>query len=213
MVNQWYYGRAGDKQGPFSALQLKDLAATGRLLRTDTVWKEGGDRGFLAATVERLFGPLATEVASETGPAHTKEVSSAEQSDTGLAVESVPPVVDSVSTPPVAPDVIKAVEPESGTSAAEPPAAQENPTQLASAEPKPSGGRRPEVRRARATAVTGAIIVRVDDTTVVYRKKCAGCGHEDVSQCRIPIRNGVTRLSFFCPKCRKARPVQIQCVA
>jgi hypothetical protein len=212
MVSQWYYGRADDKHGPFSAHQLKDLAATGDLRRTDTVWKEGVERGFLAAKVERLFEPAAARAASETSPAHAIGVSASEQSDTGSPVESMRPV-DFVSTLPASHDAIRAVEPDSRTSAAEPPPVQENPAVLASAEPKPSESRKPEPRKARATVVTGAIIIRVEATAVVYRKKCNNCGHEDASQSRIPIRNGVTRLSFFCPKCRKARPVQIQCVA
>ena len=65
-------------------------------------------------------------------------------------------------------------------------------------------------RKARAVAVTGALIIRLEGATVIYRKKCISCGHEDPSQSRMPVRNGVTRLNFFCPKCRKPRPVQIQ---
>jgi hypothetical protein len=249
MANQWYYGQAGDKHGPFSALQLKELAATGHIRRTDTVWKEGVERGFLAANVGRLFAPAAAEAGSETNPAHAIGLSSDKQSDTGSPIEGVRPAADSVSTPSASPDATTAVAPESGTSAAEPTPAQENPTVPASAEPQPSeghnedkgsaaetstlpppgngrgpesptalagdrsGSRKPETRKARASVITGAVIVRVEATTVVYRKKCASCGHEDASQCRIPIRNGVTRLTFFCPKCRKPRPVQIQCVA
>src|SRR5437762_552335 len=58
MADQWYYARGGDKLGPFSARQLKDLADGGRILPTDTVWKQGIERGVSAARVKNLF-PLA----------------------------------------------------------------------------------------------------------------------------------------------------------
>src|SRR5262249_7593338 len=55
MADHWYYAQGGDKLGPFSARQLKDLAAAGRILPTDTVWKEGIDKGVLAANVKNLL--------------------------------------------------------------------------------------------------------------------------------------------------------------
>jgi hypothetical protein len=249
MANQWYYERDGDKRGPVSADQLKDLAATGHIRRSDTIWKEGIQRGVLAAKVKHLFQPATAGPALETSPARTRSVSPDEQSDAGPPAEDLRPLVDSASTQPASPDASTVLEPGSEGPAAGPGSVQEDPTRLASAEPKPSEGRnqalqsdaetsasparndgpgtesptalaaeQPNLRRfqprkARATAVTGAVILRVEDTAVVYRKKCGVCGHEDASQSRIPIRNGVTRLSFFCPKCRKARLVQIQGIA
>ena len=41
MPGGWFYAHDADKVGPFSGQQLKDLAACGSLLRTDTVWKDG----------------------------------------------------------------------------------------------------------------------------------------------------------------------------
>jgi ribosomal protein S27AE len=58
--------------------------------------------------------------------------------------------------------------------------------------------------------VRGAVIVSQDGTTVYFRKKCSQCGHEETGRSRLPIRNGVTRAGYFCPKCRKLRPVEIQ---
>jgi hypothetical protein len=55
MADHWNYAQGGDKLGPFSARQLKDLAAAGRILPTDTVWKEGIDKGVLAANVKNLL--------------------------------------------------------------------------------------------------------------------------------------------------------------
>jgi len=40
-MNEWYYGKAGQQQGPVSAEKLKELMASGQLNVTDLVWKEG----------------------------------------------------------------------------------------------------------------------------------------------------------------------------
>src|SRR5262245_2149690 len=37
----WYYSHDEHKIGPYSGRQLKDLADSGEILPTDTVWKEG----------------------------------------------------------------------------------------------------------------------------------------------------------------------------
>jgi hypothetical protein len=64
-------------------------------------------------------------------------------------------------------------------------------------------------RKARATAGRGVVIVGQDGTSVKYRKKCTACGFEDSSWRTMPIARGTTRLSFFCPKCRKKRDGEI----
>lgn len=65
MVSQWYYGRGSDISGPASGQELSDLANSGQLLRSDTVWQEGVEEGVKAGTMENLFAPLnaANEVA------------------------------------------------------------------------------------------------------------------------------------------------------
>ena len=45
MVDRWYYSHDENKLGPFSAGQLKKLAAAGQILRSDTVWMEGVEKG------------------------------------------------------------------------------------------------------------------------------------------------------------------------
>lgn len=62
----------------------------------------------------------------------------------------------------------------------------------------------------RATAVSGAVIMSQDGENVHYRKKCTKCGHKDIYVSTMPIRNEVTKVSFFCPKCRKIRDVVIE---
>jgi hypothetical protein len=51
----WYYGHDENKVGPFSVQQLKDLAASGAIMPTDTVWKDGVDAGVVANRVRYLF--------------------------------------------------------------------------------------------------------------------------------------------------------------
>ena len=75
MTDIWYCGRSSAKKfGPFTSAQLKKLADTGKLLPTDTVWKEGVEQGVPAAKVKRLFdnlppAPSPAESRTETGPA------------------------------------------------------------------------------------------------------------------------------------------------
>jgi len=66
------------------------------------------------------------------------------------------------------------------------------------------------VRKRRAVALKGAIILSQDGATVHFRKKCTQCGFEDRSRSTLPIGNGMTRVHFYCPECRKGRDVQIQ---
>ena len=58
MLEQYYVARNNKRVGPFSAAQLRQLAADGRLRPTDTVWKEGMDRPVPAAKVKSLFPAL-----------------------------------------------------------------------------------------------------------------------------------------------------------
>ena len=65
------------------------------------------------------------------------------------------------------------------------------------------------VRKRRAIALKGAIITSQDGEYVQYRKKCVDCGHEDSGKSSMRIGQGVTRATFFCPKCRKLRAVEL----
>ena len=60
MAGGWFYARDEHaKLGPFSGERLKELAASGVLLPTDTVWKAGVDDGVQARLVKNLFAPEA----------------------------------------------------------------------------------------------------------------------------------------------------------
>lgn len=41
MADQWYVGRNGQKAGPYSTEQLKQMAAAGQLAPSDMLWKQG----------------------------------------------------------------------------------------------------------------------------------------------------------------------------
>lgn len=52
---QWYYGRAGNHQGPVSWDELRRLAEAGTITTKDMVWKEGMDEWVIATQAQGLF--------------------------------------------------------------------------------------------------------------------------------------------------------------
>src|SRR5207253_745981 len=68
----------------------------------------------------------------------------------------------------------------------------------------------PRVPLRRAIAVKGAILMGQDGVYVQYRKRCVECGYEDPCRSSMQIGQGLTRVYFFCRKCKKSRDVQIQ---
>jgi hypothetical protein len=94
-------------------------------------------------------------------------------------------------------------------SAAEPPAPM-TPEQLAEERRKAAAARAAtETRKRRVTASKGAIVTSQDGKEVRFRKKCITCGTEDRGKSMLPLRPGTTRTSFFCPNCRRLKPVEI----
>jgi hypothetical protein len=223
---QWYYATGDTRQGPFSGEELQALAAAGKIQPGDTVWKEGMARGVPAHRVKHLFAEdaaagvsnLAVAASAIDHPPATEKVSAHESvrephaaaetiaTKRTAAAEGAAPEASALSPPPdpqekeqvkqrlpaQSPDEIDASEEVQAAPAPKPPVQQ------------------PPPRKGRATAVRGAVIVSQDGTTVYFRKKCSQCGHEETGRSRLPIRNGVTRAGYFCPKCRKLRPVEIQ---
>ncbi len=53
--DEWYYLQDGQQQGPISVVQLKQLATTGKLKRSDLIWKEGMAEWMAARTVAGLL--------------------------------------------------------------------------------------------------------------------------------------------------------------
>jgi GYF domain 2 len=67
----------------------------------------------------------------------------------------------------------------------------------------------PPRKTGRAVAGKGVVLFGQDGATVKFRAKCTTCGREDASWKSIAIPRGTHRSSFFCPKCRKRRDVEI----
>jgi hypothetical protein len=55
MSTLWYYAHDEKKLGPFSQTQLKEMAAAGTILPTDTVWLKGVVQGAQASRIKNLF--------------------------------------------------------------------------------------------------------------------------------------------------------------
>jgi GYF domain 2 len=190
MADRWFYAHDVNKIGPFSGRQLHDLAVSGQILPTDTVWKEGIHRGVFASKVQYLFLPTPSLAASVSA---------------SVPVSPVPsPCLPAASSPTSV-----------GLTANVQPTAFSEDLQLVPEEkvpitPKPPNAPQPPVRKRRAIVVKGAVIVNQDGVRVQYRKKCMVCSFEESSWSTMPIPNGMTRAGFFCPKCRKRQSVEIQ---
>jgi uncharacterized RDD family membrane protein YckC len=69
MEDQWYVGRKGQKSGPYTTAQLRQMAAAGELVPTDLLWKQGLEqwvpmtsvRGLLPAAAGGTLPPLALQ--------------------------------------------------------------------------------------------------------------------------------------------------------
>lgn len=65
MADEWHYTNDGNQQGPVSASELKEFAASGSLSPSDLVWKEGMSDWKPASSVKGLFpGNAATPKSS-----------------------------------------------------------------------------------------------------------------------------------------------------
>jgi len=184
MADQWYYASDQEKLGPFSSAQLKELAAIGRLAPTHTVWKEGVEKGALAAKVKNLFPvpqgapPAVPDQATIPVPAPASEPLS----------PTPPPLVENQGP------ALQAI-------------AEED--QKVQSKKAPKVNQPSSKRLFRVVGSSGAVVLGHDGTSVRYRKKCPKCGYEDSSLKTMSIRSGVNRDRFFCQKCRKLQQVEI----
>ena len=55
MADQWHYSVKGEKKGPISSGELKQLASAGKLSRSDLIWKEGMANWVPAGKVKGLL--------------------------------------------------------------------------------------------------------------------------------------------------------------
>jgi hypothetical protein len=184
MTDQWHYSHGQQEFGPFSATRMKDLAATGQVLFTDAVWKEGSETRVLAAKVKGLFQRPSPRTHVQLIPVETPEEPVA---------PAVPVRARSVQVDALAPlDSLRSARGD-GVSPA--------PERRAPPEP---------IQKLRVVALRGAVIVSQDGRVACYKKKCINCGHEDPNRTTMQIRRGINRVSFFCPECRKQRTAEIQ---
>ena len=57
MASEWYYSHDGQRHGPVSSDQLKELVAAGKLRADDLIWKDGMDNWMPAGKAKKLFPP------------------------------------------------------------------------------------------------------------------------------------------------------------
>lgn len=67
MAAQWHYSKGGERHGPVSSDQLRQLAASGQLGPTDLVWRDGMAEWQKASSVKGLF-PSQTSGPTEPPP-------------------------------------------------------------------------------------------------------------------------------------------------
>jgi hypothetical protein len=81
MADRWYFSWNNKEFGPFSASQLKELAALGRLQATDTVWKGGTEKRVRADRIKNLFPDPITKAspAKAIVPAYSSSIQQAER--------------------------------------------------------------------------------------------------------------------------------------
>lgn len=105
MADAYYFTRDDLRRGPYSAREMRKLAASGDILQTDTVWRTGLRVGTKAERIPNLFPPTVTEPAPALVPS-LEEVAVSEVVPvmpepvvTAAALEE--PVAETPSAPPV----------------------------------------------------------------------------------------------------------------
>jgi hypothetical protein len=220
MAEMWYFAREGEKFGPFSATQLKEFVAAEQLRRQDTVWKEGIEQGVLAVKVRHLFPPIQAKAPPAQPGGRTVPVPSPPPAPSrqltpqpsGVAADSVPPSnpLEAHAVPPeprsMVPDGLELVSIEDDPTAV---AVLNDPTTRPGPE-RPQVPQPEAAKKRRVISVKGGVISSQDGEVVKYRKQCLKCRYADVCLTTMRIRSGVTRVNFFCPKCKKNQQCVIQ---
>jgi hypothetical protein len=205
MSDQWHYSHGQQEFGPFTAARMKDLAATGEVLCTDAVWKEGTETRVLAAKVKGLFRqptprthvqfipvetpkePVAPTVPVRAASARAGAAAPSSSMQSALVVDS--------------PTKFEAGQVNSANAKSQNHAATGHDQRHVPPEP---------IQKLRVVALRGAVIISQDGRVACYKKKCVNCGHEDPSRTTMQIRRGINRVAFFCPECKKTRTAEIQ---
>jgi GYF domain 2 len=74
MASEWYIARDGNKVGPLSSAQLRELAKTGQLKPADMLWKKGKEKWVTASTINGLFqsDPETSSIVKASSPPAAK---------------------------------------------------------------------------------------------------------------------------------------------
>jgi hypothetical protein len=211
METRWYFARDGKTYGPYSAEQLRGLAAGGQLRPRDAVWKEGMENRVVAAKVKGLF-----TAAQLHPPAPPTSAADATPPPSPRAAEGPDPGPEEApdDTGPVA-LVDNAPAPAEAAARKAPAATQGGlaPAGSAGAAPGPVKAERPPpqqpANKRRVLGVKGGSLISQDGTTVRFRKRCQICGRDEPGVTSMAIPPGYMRVNFFCPKCKKAQQVEV----
>jgi ribosomal protein S27AE len=214
MVDQWYFARDGQTSGPFSAVRLQELAAAGTIRPADGVWKDGMTTRVAASRVAKLFAAPAVPV-PPAGPAAPSRPPSLQPAALVVAARPPPgptPAEPSTMTEWLASgEDVELADGEKVWEAAAPPEPAEPPEEEPPAAEKPRPPQ-PEAKPLRVLGVKGGVISSQDGKLVKFRKTCLRCSHADSSITTMQIRRGVTRVNYFCPKCRKGQQTEVTCI-
>jgi len=211
MVNHWYFAWGEHRFGPFTSIEMKQLADIGRLQPADIVWREGVETGVPASRIKNLFKLEATATpATEAVPAAIlraaveRAVADPHPDDhTEAPIAEKSPSLSDSDFLPLAPD-----EP---AAEGEPPHADAaDAAEKSAPPPKPPRSAMAPPTKATVMGVRGGMLLSQDGRVAQVRKKCDHCKHEDTTRSTILIRNGVTRSAYFCPKCRKTTQVEVR---
>jgi hypothetical protein len=210
MHAHWYVARGNKKCGPFSVEQLRQFAAAGKIRLTDGIWREGMERSVAAANVKNLFPPA--EAPSQASAPAAVETAPATESAADSVADSLPDPADMALMPAESPpeSLREETEPAPDDDADTSGETDQPAQRRLAAKDRPAPRPPDPVKKRRAVALRGAIILAQDGVSVQYRKKCQECGFEDTSRSSMLIGQGVTRSHFFCRKCRKNREVEIR---
>jgi len=221
MADQWYYERDGKSHGPFSAGQLQERAADGRIQRQDTVWKEGLDKRVAAVRVQHLFAVTAASAPVVAAPDLPEPPTEWTPPELGVETGATASPVEAAATQPVPQSDLSSFPDDADLIPLEdeedPPSPEAKAAETA--KPAAAGGqdakepdhrRKPEVRKRRVISVKGGLLMGQDGEKMKIRKKCGRCGRDDTSVMTFTIPMGNMRVDFFCPKCKKNSPVEVQ---
>jgi GYF domain 2 len=203
MADRWFFTHDRIKKGPYSGQELRDIADAGHILPLDTIWKEGVEKGMTARKVKNLFpDPLpntsAVSVAVPPPPQTPSTLSPVEEKRSDEAIpERAPVAAGPAPELDLDPDNVQ-LQPEWTPPGETPPPAPALPT-------KPK-----HVRKGRAVAGAGAVLCGQDGVNVKFKKKCIVCSYEDSTWNTMKITNGTMKSTYFCPKCRKIRAVEMR---